>query len=119
MCGVDDVSAELLKQAAWKLRGLVADLPVAAQSTWEADGSEIRSDHGLYWVGETLHDIDDETRSLSAFIVGMQPIVALHLVEWLEAMAFLYDQTAGISPAEQRVDKAAITLAQTILREKP
>lgn len=51
------------------------------------------------------------------YIALMHPPVALAVAEWLEAFAFLYDQTAGVSPAEQRVDRAALTLAREILRE--
>lgn len=109
------MSAELLRRAAWKLRGLVANLPVSQQANWEADEAEIYAGPERSWVAESLREDSDGGVLTAAYIVGMQPIVALKLVDCFERFAWM----AGLDPdllSRVGCDELVET-ARAILRE--
>jgi hypothetical protein len=122
------VSADLLRRAAAKLR---AHAEAATRGPWYRAGDHERAvSYGFppnaigYWDGEYAAQVSynstgdgAEADADARFMALMHPPVALALAEWLEAMAAMLDQTYGISPVEQRVDRAALLLARAILRE--
>jgi hypothetical protein len=109
------MSVDLLRRAAKMLRSGVAALPVPVQAAWEADGAEIYAGPERSWVAESLTEAPDEGIWVSAYIVTMQPSVAL-------ALASVFDRFAWLGRLDLDLHRRVgcdevIALARAVLRE--